>query len=154
MKHAGTAFLIVMLFSTLGLWGCAQQKNGSYASRLRDLEVRYGKLEDEHRAVAALSDRHHRRLVQLEKDLIAQGEELKLVVAERDELKNLITVRTKEREDARAQLKSRTQERDQVTGDLQQFHRDLQTLLGRMETALANPARGPVEVIPASRRSE
>jgi len=37
MKHAGTAFLVVMLLSTLGLWGIAQQKNGAYASRLRDL---------------------------------------------------------------------------------------------------------------------
>ena len=48
--------LIVIMVATLGLWGCAQQKNGSYASRLRDLENRYTKLEDDHRAL--VSRRH------------------------------------------------------------------------------------------------
>ena len=57
MKHAGTAFLVVMLLSTLGLWGIAQQKNGAYASRLRDLEARHSKIEEEQRSFAAQAEK-------------------------------------------------------------------------------------------------
>src|SRR5258708_39766411 len=90
MKHAGTAFLVVMLFSTLGLWGFAQQRNGSYAARLRDLENRYGKLEDDHRMIASLSDRHQRRISQLEKertDLAEQVDDLRKFAEEREALR-------------------------------------------------------------------
>ena len=159
MKHAGTAFLVVMLFSTLGLWGIAQQKNGAYASRLRDLEARHTKFEEDQRTFAQQNDKYQRRIATLEvekADLTQSVEELKVVVVERDQLKQQLVVRTKERNDLKVQLGSRTQERDQMSQELKQFSQDLQSLLGRMEGVLANGPRaaGATEAVPTSRRKE
>ncbi len=159
MKHAGTAFLVVMLFSTLGLWGIAQQKNGAYASRLRDLEARHTKLEEDQRTFAQQNDKNQRRIATLEvekADLTQSVEELKVVVVERDQLKQQMIVRTKERNDLKVQLGSRTQERDQMSQELKLFSQDLQSLLGRMESVLANGPRsaGATDAVPASRRTE
>src|SRR3954465_1539000 len=123
MKHAGTAFLVVMLFSTLGLWGCAQQKNGSYASRLRDLETRYTKLEDDHRALVSLGERHQRRIVQLEKertDLTARVEDLQKVADDREELLAQVAAVSKQRDGLQVQLAGRTRERDELSTRLGQ----------------------------------
>jgi chromosome segregation ATPase len=172
MKHAGTAFLVVMLFSTLGLWGFAQQRNGSYAARLRDLENRYGKLEDDHRLIASLSDRHQRRISQLEKErteladqvddlrkLAEERETLRAQVADvsqqRDVIKVQLTASNRDRDNFRTTAQIRTQERDSATDQLQQYARELQALLGRMETTLASaPRTKPLDVMPASRRIE
>jgi chromosome segregation ATPase len=171
MKHAGTAFLVVMLFSTLGLWGFAQQRNGSYAARLRDLENRYGKLEEDHRTIASLSDRHQRRIAQLEKErteLAEQVDELRKVAEEReglraqvadvsqqrDSLKVQLSASNRERENFRTTAQIRTQERDAANDQLQMYTKELQGLLGRMESTLASaPRTKPIEALPASRRS-
>jgi septal ring factor EnvC (AmiA/AmiB activator) len=166
MKHAGTAFLVVMLFSTLGLWGIAQQKNGAYASRLRDLEARHAKFEEDQRVFYQQGEKSQRRIATLEvekADLTQAVEELKTAVAERDDLRKQLTVRTtdlagrtKERNELRSQLDARTQERDTKSQELKQFSQELQALLGRMENAIATtaPRAGATEAIPASRRTE
>lgn len=172
MKHAGTAFLVVMLFSTLGLWGCSQQKNGSYASRLRDLESRYTRLEEDHRAVVSLGERHQRRIGQLEKErteLTTKVDELQKIADDREELQGRLAAlskqrdglqvqlsgRTRERDELVTQLGGRTKERDQLTQDLQGFQRELQSILGRIDTALNNvPPGNGTQAVPASRRSE
>jgi len=159
MKHAGTAFLVVMLFSTLGLWGIAQQKNGAYASRLRDLETRHAKIEDDQKSFTQQSERNQRRIAALEvekAELTQAVEELKVVVAERDELKKQLTVRTHERNDLRTLLDARTQERDTKAQELKQFAQELQSLLGRMDSTIAAGQRpvGPTVAVPVSRRPE
>jgi chromosome segregation ATPase len=173
MKHAGTAFLVVMLFSTLGLWGIAQQKNGAYALRLRDLENRHAKIEEDQRLFAQQTEKNQRRIATLEAEkaeLTQAVEDLKVVVVERDQLKNQLTVRTTERDaaasqlatrtkeanDLRGQLAARTQERDSKSQELRQFSQELQAILGRMENSLAANSRSilPPELVPASRRSE
>lgn len=172
MKHAGTAFLVVMLFSTLGLWGLAQQKNGAYASRLRDLETRHVKFEDEQRALAQQAEASRRRIVQLEvekADLTQAVDQLKVVLIERDELKQQVVARTQERDEAsaqlidrtketkelRTQLTSRTRERDQVSHELKQLSTELQTLLGRVENVIASvPGANVIQATPTFRRVE
>ena len=174
MKHAGTAFLVVMLFSTLGLWGFAQQRNGSYAARLRDLENRYGKLEDDHRLIASLSDRHQRRISQLEKErteLTEQVDDLRKLAEEREALRAQVadasqqrdgmkvrsarTISNWERDTFRTTAQSRTQERDAALDQLQDYAKELQSLLGRMESTLAAaPRTKPLDILPASRRSD
>jgi len=158
MKHAGTAFLVVMLFSTLGLWGIAQQKNGAYTTRVRDLEARYTKIEDEQRSFAAQWDKSQRRIATLEvekADLTQAIDELKTALNERDEMRQQLQVRTQDRDTLRNQLVNRTKERDKVAQDLRQFSQDLQGLLGRMDDVLANaPLPGTVEALPASRPTE
>lgn len=144
MKHAGTAFLVVTLFSTLGFWGIAQQKNGTYASRLRDLEARYAKIEEEQHTFAQQREKSQRRIAALE------GEKAELTQAI-DELKAAAV----ERDDLRIQLTARTKERDGVAQDLKAFSRELQSLLGRVDAAVANSSRpATTEAIPASRRSD
>lgn len=170
MKHAGTAFLVVMLLATFGLWGIAQQKNGAYASRLRDLENRYSKVEEEQRVTSQQVDRSQRRITQLEAEKIELTntvEQLKEVVAERDELKHLVAVRSTERDDARSQVAARTKdlkdlrdqlgvrtvERDKAAQELRMISQDLQSMLGRVETALSNSPK-TVEATPTSRVRE
>lgn len=148
MKHAGTAFLVVMLFSTLGLWGIAQQKNGAYATRMRDLETRYAKIEEDQRIFAQQTEKNQRRIASLEvekADLSRAVLELKTVAAERDELRDQLQARTQDRDTIRVQ-------RDQLSQELRQFSLDLQNLLGRMDGVLANaPRSGVVDALPTSR---
>jgi hypothetical protein len=171
VKHAGTAFLVVMLFATLGLWGFAQQKNGNYASRLRDLENRYLKMDEDYRILAGVGDRHQRRISQLEKertDLNDQVENLQKLVAEcdtlrtqvgdlgrqRDSLKVQLSSTARERDNLRNDLTARTQERDSLADQLHGYTRELQSLIGRIETALSTTPHNKVDAVPASRRSE
>jgi len=104
-----------MVVATLGLWGCAQNPSGSASNaRIRDLESRNAKLEDDYRAAAAARD-------QCRKKLASSEEQLQLVVRERDELKLQIDVRIGER--------------DALHGHLIQLGKDLQSLAGRIEAA-------------------
>lgn len=122
MKTASTAFLAVLVISSIGIWGCSQQKCGAQARKIHDLETRYSKLEEDYRTVVSASEGTQRKLVRLETqrvELTQQVEELKVVMQERDEL--------------RQKLASRTQERDNVQAQLLQFGKELQNLAHRVE---------------------
>jgi len=139
MKNASTAFLVIMLISSLSLWGCSNQKNTAYNHKIRDLETRHGKLEEDYRAVVAANDATRKKLANIEQqrlELSQQVDELKTAVEERAELKK--------------QLGQRTTERDNVQAQLVGLGRDLQALVGRVEAAAASYGN-PVVVIPASR---
>lgn len=140
MKNASTVFLAAMMFSSLGLWGCTHQKNGAYHTKIRDLEARYSKLEEDYKTVVHASDQLRKKVGQLEAqrgDLSRQVTQLQNIAKERDEL--------------RTQLDVRTSERDNLHGQMAQFRKDVGDLLGRMDTALgvAN-----VNAVPVSRSAE
>ena len=144
MKRASPLILVALVLTSLGLHGCTHQKNGAVNAKVREMEARYAKLEEDYRAVTALNEAGRKRLGQAEADkadLKRQVDELQAVVQERDELKK--------------QIAARTTERDAVQAQMAQFSKDLQALAGRIEAA-ANAARpGPeVIVIPASRQSQ
>jgi chromosome segregation ATPase len=143
MKNASTVFLVVMMFSSLGLWGCTHQKNGAYHAKVRELESRYLKLEEDYKAVVHSGEQLRKKVQQLE----AQRAELNQQV---DELKGI----AKERDELRVQLATRTSERDQMHGQMTQFRKDVHELLGRMDTALAAPGDSSVEAVPASRKTD
>jgi chromosome segregation ATPase len=142
MPKASTALLVLMLFSSLSLWGCTHQKNGATNSKIRDLETRHSKLEEDYRVVVAANDSNRKKIANIEAqraELAQQVEELKAIAQERDELKKSLATRTGERDNAQSQLS--------------QFSRDLQALASRAEAAVAN--FGPsVAVVPVSRKSE
>ena len=75
MTKASPLFLAVVLFSTAGMYGCTQQKNGAASAKIRDMEARYTKLEEDYRAVVATSEANRKKLAQLEvqKELYQQG---------------------------------------------------------------------------------
>jgi chromosome segregation ATPase len=127
MHKASAALLILMLLSSLSLWGCTHQKNGATNTRIRELEARHAKLEEDYRVVVAANESNRKKIAQIEAqraELAQQVEELKTIAQERDELKKQLTARTGERDNAQAQLL--------------QFSRDLQALASRAEAAAAN----------------
>jgi outer membrane murein-binding lipoprotein Lpp len=141
MKNASTVFLAVMMFSSLGLWGCTHQKNGAYNTKIRELEARYTKLEEDYKAVVQAGDQLRKKVSQLEAqrgELSRQVAALEGIAAERDEL--------------RIQVAARTSERDNLHNQMALFRKDVGELLGRMDTALG--IAPTVDAVPASRASE
>jgi chromosome segregation ATPase len=124
MNCASKALLVLTAIGMVGLWGCSQNKGGTANSRIRDLEARHAKLEEDYRAVVAANDGFRKRLAQAETqraELAKQVKDLEIVVRERDELKK--------------QLVTRTGERDNLHAQLVQFGRELQGLMGKVEAA-------------------
>ena len=143
MQKTSTALLAAMIICSLSLWGCTNQKNGATNNKVRELEIRHSKLEEDYRVILAVNEANRRKIQQLENtrtDLTHQIEELQIVVMERDELKN--------------QLATRTEERDNIQGQLQQFSKDLQSLANRAQAAAVRSHGGSVIALPASRKSQ
>jgi len=150
MKSASTALLALLALASLGLWGCTHQKNGATNTKIRELEARYQKLEEDYHVVVAAADSSRKRISQLERersDLKQQLADLKVVAQERDNLAS-------ERVDLVKQVKARTTERDAVRAQLVQFGKDLQDLMGRVDSAAAAIPAGVTAAIPASRSSD
>jgi len=130
MTCANKALLVVMVVATLGLWGCAQNPTGPATNaRIRDLESRNAKLEDDYRAAVAARDQFRKKIASIEEQRLRQVEQLQLVMRERDELKE--------------QLNVRGVERDALHGQLIQIGKDLQNLAGRIESATGTPLTPP-----------
>jgi chromosome segregation ATPase len=152
MNKPNAWVVTALLLSTmsLGLWGCGQQ-NGAFAAKVRELEARHAKLEDDYRNISTANDQGRKKLAQAElrlkealgrvDELTKQVEDLQVVVLERDQLKK--------------QLAARTGERDAIQTQFLQFSRELQDLAGRVETAAAaSPGAALTLAVPASRKSE
>ena len=58
--------VILMVLAPLGLWGCAQEKNGAANTKIRDLAARNGKLEEDVRLATTTSDALRRKLAHAE----------------------------------------------------------------------------------------
>jgi len=130
-----------------GLWGCNQQKGTAINTKVRELETRYAKLDEDFRTLQASNEQFRKRMNQAE----SQRDALE---AEKIELTKRIEDTTKERDILRDQFAQRTQERDNAQANLTQFSKDLQVLVGRVETALNNPQAPNLPIINASRRNE
>jgi chromosome segregation ATPase len=141
MQKASTALLVVMVVSSLSLWGCTNQKNGATNIKIRELENRHAKLEEDYRVILAANEANRRKIGQLEAqrtELTQKVEELQVVVKERDELK--------------FQLATRTEERNNVQNQLVQFSKDLQNLAGRAQAAASRSFGGTLNALPTSRQ--
>src|SRR5437879_6265175 len=103
MNRASKA-LIVVVVATLGIWGCAQGPTNSHAAqgeRLRALEGKCGKLEEDYRAVAGARDQFRKRVAALEEERGKLQQELAVqnaILQERDELRRQVATRTTERD--------------------------------------------------------
>jgi DNA repair exonuclease SbcCD ATPase subunit len=113
---------IVMVVTACGLWGCAQGPAGSAAreERLRALEAKCAKFEEDYRAVAAARDQAKRNVATLELEKVRFQKE----VAAKRELE-------KEREELKKQLESRISERDQLQARCDRLKKGIQNLLGQ-----------------------
>jgi chromosome segregation ATPase len=138
---------MVMVVS-LGLWGCARRpaEQSSSSDRVRTLEARCVKLEQDYRSVATARDKARKDLVaaedesgRLQKDLAdyqtvqrdrdEQRKQLKASQAERDQLQQTVAQRTSERNELQQQINERTSERDALSGRCDRFRKGLQDLL-------------------------
>jgi hypothetical protein len=132
MNRASKA-LIVVVVAALGIWGCAQGPANSHAvqaERLRSLEGKCVKLEEDYRAVAGARDQFRKRVAALEEERGKLQQELavqKVVEQERDELRRQVT--------------TRTGERDALQTRCDRLKKGLQSLLGQDDAAA--PASTP-----------
>jgi DNA repair exonuclease SbcCD ATPase subunit len=125
--------LIVMVVTACGLWGCARGPAGSaaQAERLRALEAKCAKYEEDYRAVADARDQAKRAVTGLQQ--------------ERSRLQKELTLKQeteKERDDLRKQLEARAGERDQLQARCDRLKKGIQNLIGQDEGA-APGASGP-----------
>jgi outer membrane murein-binding lipoprotein Lpp len=120
--------LIVAVLACVGVWGCAQgqaKKSASTEERVRALETRCAKLEQDYKAVSLARDQAHKRIAALETEkteLQAEVEKGRLAALERDDLKVLVS--------------SRTAERDAYQTQFEELRKGIRTLLGRADTAV------------------
>jgi hypothetical protein len=133
MTRANKA-LAVMVVATLGLWGCTQDKNhGNGNARVRALEAKNSKLEEDFRAVLAARDQIKKKLRAAEdqqNQLNQQLEQLQGAAKERDELRQQATLRASER--------------DALQTQFDQFRKSIRKLLGQADSVANATATPPV----------
>jgi chromosome segregation ATPase len=140
MTRANKA-LVVMVIGVLGLWGCAQgpaSNSSATLERIKALESKCTKLEDDYRAVASARDQLRKRLAAAEEERAHVQQELNVqqgVIKERDELKTQLAA---------------------SQNQFEQFRKNLKSLLGQAETAAlpspVQPAAATVDT-PAGNKS-
>lgn len=140
--------VVVVLVVCLGLWGCARKPDSRLTSseRVRVLESRCQKLEQDYRSVAQARDKARRELaaleeettrlhkelaekVALQKERDQLREQMKASLIEQEELTQLLALRTGERDELRQLLIQRTHEREQLQSRCDKFRKGLQQLL-------------------------
>ncbi len=129
--------LIVVFVASLGLWGCTQgPANGSASvERIRALESKTAKLEDDYRAAATARDQFRKKLAEADARHAQQAEQLQAL--------------NKEKEDLQQQLAGRTNERNALQAQYEQFRNSLKDLLGRAEASLNPPTEPAVTTVAA-----
>jgi phage shock protein A len=127
--------LAIVLVATLGLWGCAKGPSpvNAGADRIKSLEAKNAKLEDEARTVNAAREQLRKRVQVLEQQYTQAQQQL-------DKLGTM----SKERDTLKAQLDTRTSERDSTQAQFEQFRKNIRNLLGQAEAAAPNPTNTPV----------
>jgi chromosome segregation ATPase len=132
---------------SLGLWGCARRpSDNSQSERIRSLEGRCVKLEQDYRTVAQARDKARRELATLEEEaarlqreaadreaLIKERDDLRKRAAENGRLSQQLTKRTSERDDLQQQLTQRISERDTVLGRYDRLRKGVQNLLSEQD---------------------
>jgi chromosome segregation ATPase len=117
----------VLFVAVLGIWGCTQGPAGSAAAeKLKSLESKLNRVEDEFRAATAARDQFRKKL---------------------SEAENQLDVMQKDRDDLRGQVKARTAERDALSQQFEVFRKTLKDLIGQTEASLAKPSPPPISTV-------
>jgi hypothetical protein len=135
----------VVLVVSLGLWGCARKSSETgHSDRVRTLEGRCVKLEQDYRTAVQSRDKAQRDLKEEANRLQSEVAEKEALVKERDQLRKLAREReqlvkqlskcTSERDDLRQQLAQRLAERDTVLGRYERLRKGLQGLVSQDDT--------------------
>ena len=146
MSRPNELFFLLTIIA-VGIWGCAQagpSQGASTADRLKALEIKSSKLEEDFRAVAAVRD-------QLRRKLAAAEEQQQQLQRQAEEQQKTFS---RQRDEFRRQLAARTTERDALVTQLEQFRKNLKDLLGQVEASLpraGDPVSSAVEVVDPDR---
>jgi uncharacterized coiled-coil DUF342 family protein len=134
MTRASKA-LVIAVVATLGLWGCARGPAGGSAGaeRIKALESKNAKLEEECCATTAARQELQRQVAALEKQRAQAQRQL-------DEIQSL----TKERDGLRQQVEARTGERDALQAQFEQFRKGIRSLLGQADASAQGQSPPPV----------
>jgi predicted nuclease with TOPRIM domain len=127
--------LSALAVAIMCIWGCAQGPTGgavSEAERIKALEAKNARLQEDYRAAAATRDQLRQKLAAAE-EMTAQA---------RQEL-DLMGEVSKECDELKQQVLARTVERDATQEQFDQFRGEIRKLLGQAETA-ARPSSEPV----------
>ena len=125
MSRANKA-LVVLVVATLGLWGCAQGPGNGSADKIKSLEDKVSKLEDDCKTVTSARDAVRKKLAALEEEYVKKQQELD------------------------QQIAARTAERDSVQTQFEQFRKNLRTLLGQADAAAGTLAPPPAAAATAA----
>jgi uncharacterized coiled-coil DUF342 family protein len=141
-----TKALALAVVAALGLWGCAegQGNGGAAAERVRALENKCAKLEDDYRAVASARDGLRKKLTATEEERVRLHQDLaakEAVVKERQAL-------AKERDELAQQVSTRTGERDAAQAQLEQVRKGLRSLLGQADASATGQPQPAVSAAP------
>jgi hypothetical protein len=170
MKSAGKIVVLLVVF-TLGLWGCARSpgERAGQSERVRSLEGRCAKLEQDYRTVARARDQARKDKAAAEEEIARLKKELedkaavlhernelagrlKATVAERDGLRNQVKAVLAERDDLQQQITARVGERDSLAARVERFRKGLQQVLAQDDAPPMMPPASP-SVEPPARQS-
>lgn len=128
--------LLFLLIATAGMWGCAKVSPSAArdADKIKSLEARIVKLEDDFRTAAMTRDQLRQKLAAVEKEKAMLEKQMPMLTQERDEL--------------RQQLSSRTTERDTLQAQYDGFRKEIRTLLGQADASAAGTSSQPVTAAP------
>jgi chromosome segregation ATPase len=135
--------MIVLLVAALGLWGCARTSTphwSAHAERIRSLEAKCVKMEDEYRGVVSTRDQMRKHLASLEAENIRLDKTRQDLTGELEQARTL----QQEVEQLKKLVESRTSERDLLQVRCERLKKGLQSLIGQDETPAAAPATSPV----------
>lgn len=135
-----TKAVIVACVATLGLIGCARGPASlATAERVKALESKMAKVEEDFRSAAAARDNFRQRLAAVEDQRVKLEKEvarLQVVLHERDDLRKEVT--------------ARITERDALQGQFDQLRKGIKELLGQADTAAAPVQNQPVTSVATS----
>jgi chromosome segregation ATPase len=137
----------------VGIWGCAQGPTGGNASgdRLKALEMRAAKLEEDFRTTAAARDLFRKKLTTAEEEDQALRRRLSAAEETAQQLRSQTEERLesiiRERDEFRAQLSIRTAERDALQGQYEQFRKTIREVVGQADSGNMPPT--PVSAVSA-----
>lgn len=128
----GNKAAVVAVVCSLGLWGCARgpASGQAAAERVKTLEAKVVKLEDDFRAVATARDQARAKLSAAEE--------------QRNQLRQELAQFQKEQNDLRVQVTARTGERDALQVQYDQFRRAIKDLLGQADAGVLPTDARPV----------
>jgi chromosome segregation ATPase len=132
MTRANKA-LIVLVVAAMGVWGCAQRPSPVGLERIKALEAKCSKLEDDYKAVATARDQARKK--------VADAEEQRAKLQQDSEQQQQQLV--KERDDLKAQLAAKTTERDALQTQFDGFRKSVRSLLNQADSAAATLSAPP-----------